>query len=406
MLDRYRSLHASHKQAKASFSGWHRASVAAMQRRCWPLIVGSSFALLIACSDGDDGRRDAAAALDAGRDAAAADEPSGAGDLLAASASHACTLRQTGMYCWGLNFVGQLGNGSSQDSDVPVVADVERETVVELAVASGRTCVVRTEGDVLCWGANDFGQIGDGTRELAPHGSAPQGIDDATHIAVDSQSSCVVHGSAGEVTCSGESPADTPEQGSTVPETIEGLSNVVELHAGAYSAYCARDADDRVWYWKFSAGAWTEPKETAALAGARAIGLPAFNEVCGLLETGITCVSVDDDSTVELPDSADVSQMAAVGGALTVTARAPDGRWLLWNVPSFVLQAMGIADVAGAFAIEIGSDMPLRDLVVAGLRACALREDRSIVCQDLIDSMDDLDKRELDLDQEVSGFPR
>jgi hypothetical protein len=371
----------------------------------WPLIAGSSFALLLACGDDDDGSHDAANTHDAGHDAAT-DEPSGAGDLLAASASHACALRQTGMYCWGLNFVGQLGNGRSEDSEVPVVADVERDSVAELGVASGRTCVVRVGGDVLCWGANDFGQIGDGTRDPAPQGSAPRGIEDATHIAVDSQSSCLVHGGEGEVVCFGESSADAPESGSTSPETIAGLSGVVELHAGSYSAYCARDADDRVWYWKFSEGTWTEPKEAKALAGARAIGLPIFDEVCGLLETGITCVRVDDGSTVDLPDSQGVSQMTTVGGALTVSGLAPDGRWFFWNVPSFVLQAMGVADVAGTFAITVGSDVPLRELIVAGLRACALREDRSVVCQDVIESMDDLNKREFELDRVVPDLPR
>jgi uncharacterized protein (UPF0303 family) len=78
----------------------------------------------------------------------------------------------------------------------------------------------------------------------------------------------------------------------------------------------------------------------------------------------------------------------------------------LWNVPSFVLQAAGVADVAGAFAIEIGSALPLRELIVSGLRACALREDRSVVCQDVIESMDDLDKREFELDHEVTELPR
>src|SRR5689334_9203759 len=99
-----------------------------MMCRLWSVSLAVSFSLVAGCGNDDAG--DLPDAPDAGRDAAD-DEPSRAGDLLAVSPTHACALRQTGMYCWGLNFLGQLGDGSSDDSEVPVAADVDRDTVVE-----------------------------------------------------------------------------------------------------------------------------------------------------------------------------------------------------------------------------------------------------------------------------------
>jgi hypothetical protein len=368
-------------------------------------LISVLFVVLAGCGDatGDaTNEHDDAAVLD----------DAGGGDagtfhyMLAATVTHACALRQAGLYCWGNNFVGQLGNDSTQDSDVPVAAKVERDDIVELAVRSGRTCVLLRTGEVSCWGANDHGQIGNGTRDDARVARTASGIDDAVHIAVDDRSTCAVRGDAGTVACWGESAAETPEAGSVLPIAIFGLSNVVELRVGAHSGYCARDRDERVQCWQFRDGGWTTPEEAVALSGARAIGMPAQREVCGLLESGIVCENLDDGSTVALPDSVEVEQLTVSGGALTVSARAPDGQWLLWNVPSFILQAMGVADVAGASTLEVDSDVPMRELLVVGLRACALREDDSVVCEDVIRSDEDLDKTQFEIAMKVAGLPR
>jgi hypothetical protein len=87
---------------------------------------------------------------------APADDPSLArGNSLAISPSHYCARRQAGLFCWGENFLGQLGTGDEQSSDVPVQATVAGADIVEIAAATGRTCVRRGSGEIACWGAND-----------------------------------------------------------------------------------------------------------------------------------------------------------------------------------------------------------------------------------------------------------
>ena len=64
--------------------------------------------------------------------------------------------------CQGANHVGQLGDGSGQNSTTPIeVRDLDG--VVELASGDSHTCALLESGAVRCWGDNRNGQLGDGT---------------------------------------------------------------------------------------------------------------------------------------------------------------------------------------------------------------------------------------------------
>lgn len=92
--------------------------------------------------------------------------PSGALGFVAvvAGASHSCALSSTGVAsCWGANDEGQLGDGSRNDrsSPVRVRTDLRFST---LAAGEAHTCGLAGRGVPLCWGENLSGQLGDGTR--------------------------------------------------------------------------------------------------------------------------------------------------------------------------------------------------------------------------------------------------
>ena len=79
--------------------------------------------------------------------------------------SHACAVLKTGkLACWGDNEYGQLGTGNTTGSLSPVEVDLkEGETAVAVGNGSGHTCVILNDDSVICWGRNDYGQLGDGT---------------------------------------------------------------------------------------------------------------------------------------------------------------------------------------------------------------------------------------------------
>lgn len=91
------------------------------------------------------------------------------GDFVYASVSagktHACAITETGLaYCWGANDEGQLGDGTQTDQYLPVlVAGTSRFT--EISAGQSHTCALDANGLAYCWGANWNGQLGDETTE-------------------------------------------------------------------------------------------------------------------------------------------------------------------------------------------------------------------------------------------------
>lgn len=81
-----------------------------------------------------------------------------------AGVAHACGLRASGrLYCWGADRYGQLGDGApSEDRDAPVEVLGGSTHWRAVGVGGFHTCGIRASGRLLCWGADDLGQVGDG----------------------------------------------------------------------------------------------------------------------------------------------------------------------------------------------------------------------------------------------------
>lgn len=88
------------------------------------------------------------------------------------SRTHACAVALRGVWCWGDNANGQLGDGTvdarSYAVRVPAVTDAATVTS-----GGGSTCAARTDGAVWCWGSNHSGRLGDGSD---PVGRASPGL--------------------------------------------------------------------------------------------------------------------------------------------------------------------------------------------------------------------------------------
>ncbi|HSJ08611.1 MAG TPA: hypothetical protein VK928_01830, partial [Longimicrobiales bacterium] len=75
---------------------------------------------------------------------------------------HTCALTATGTpYCWGANEFGMLGDGTRTNRTAPVaITGVQFEGI---DAGAAHTCGLGSGGGASCWGHNDEGQLGDGT---------------------------------------------------------------------------------------------------------------------------------------------------------------------------------------------------------------------------------------------------
>jgi hypothetical protein len=110
--------------------------------------------------------------------------------VIGAGAYHTCALHMGGgVKCWGLNYVGQLGDGTSITRSTPVDVIGLGSSATAIATGGWHTCALLLGGGVKCWGRNDFGHLGDGT--LSDH---------LTPMDVAGLSSDVMAIAAGEIT--------------------------------------------------------------------------------------------------------------------------------------------------------------------------------------------------------------
>lgn len=164
--------------------------------------------------------------------------------------AHSCALRASGqVLCWGFNSSGELGDGTTTNHPVPtpVVGLGAGSGVVAIAVGYEHACALRGNGEMLCWGSNSYGKLGTGRTgdEHAPatvSGFGPGAS--VIGIAAGRNHTCAVK-SDQSVYCWGDNTAgalgDGTSAGHMVPMPVATLgagSGVVRVSAG-FDVSCA-----------------------------------------------------------------------------------------------------------------------------------------------------------------------
>lgn len=160
------------------------------------------------------------------------------GGLLTAGSQHSCRLTAAGgVLCWGSNGFGQLGDGTWTDRATPAGVDGLGEGVLSLGANGYHTCAVTDSGAVKCWGLNEHGQLGDGstTGSLVPVDVVGLGAG-IRSVAAGYEHTCAVT-TAGAVKCWGANESGELGDGSTTdrlaPVDVQGLAaDVVSVTAG------------------------------------------------------------------------------------------------------------------------------------------------------------------------------
>lgn len=151
---------------------------------------------------------------------------------ITAGTSHTCgTLVDGSMVCWGSNGDGQLGTTATTDtkSNIPVAVALPAGTKIkEMSAGGNHTCALTFTEEVLCWGNNDSGQLGNNSidshstpvKVLQLHSAAHSGGSVSSSITDNSALLTTTFAHTDSVTHRSLS-YGTDEQMSSVKETID-----------------------------------------------------------------------------------------------------------------------------------------------------------------------------------------
>jgi len=174
-------------------------------------------------------------------------------EALAAGYAHSCALQNGGVLCFGSNSNGQLGNGTTADSSVPVAVTGLAGPVLAVAAGAGslHSCALLESGEVWCWGANSSGQLGNGTTADSSVPVQVTGLPGgAVGIAAGALHSCALLGSGG-AWCWGYGGNGQLGNGSTassaVPVAVLGVANGTGIAAGGTHACFLAGGNVQCW---------------------------------------------------------------------------------------------------------------------------------------------------------------
>jgi alpha-tubulin suppressor-like RCC1 family protein len=223
---------------------------------------------------------------------------------------------------WGDNSVGQLGNGTTgNDSAVPKpVTGLTGVTAISAGFAHGLALL--TNGTVMAWGDNRYGELGDGSTASSANPVAVSNLSDVTAIAAGGDFSLALLGD-GTVMAWGDNGygelGDGNTTGSDVPVPISGLNGVTAIAAGLEHGL-ALMGDGSVMAWGNNnigqlgdgtpGGVSDTPLAVTGLAGYTVTAVAAgLDHSLGLLSSG-TVVAWGDNRSGELGDDS-VTQSAS-----------------------------------------------------------------------------------------------
>jgi alpha-tubulin suppressor-like RCC1 family protein len=123
---------------------------------------------------------------------------------ITAGRSHTCAVTVgNDAFCWGSNNWGQVGIGGTVSDAVTAPQKVETNAQFRtIAAGLGHTCALTTGNTAYCWGLNNYGQLGDGTKNRHLRPVAVQGAGALSALFPGASHTCG-RSRSGEVFCWG-----------------------------------------------------------------------------------------------------------------------------------------------------------------------------------------------------------
>lgn len=155
------------------------------------------------------------------------------------------------VWAWGANNAGQLGDGSTTSQEIPIQTDI-LPSVSSVAGGVLHSMALTFDGKVWAWGHNSKGQLGDGTTTTKPTPFQVGGLPDAVGISAGHWFSSYAVGVDGSAWAWGYNIYGQLGDGTTTlrttPTQLTTLSGVVAIEGGQYHALALlSDGTVRAW---------------------------------------------------------------------------------------------------------------------------------------------------------------
>ncbi len=256
--------------------------------------------------------------------------------------THFCALAGGTVSCWGSNLWGQLGIGTSGATAFATTPQLVPgiSTATQLAVGDFHTCVVLADQTVRCWGSNQSSELGIGAPDAAAHPipTLVTGLVGVRKLVAASNSCALL--TNGSVKCFGVVSLSTGNIRVDSAITVPGFSNGVDIAVSGSLAVCVMNADTTV-----TCGGQNGSGEL----GRGTVNVPSITGFAPAAVTGLSGVA------------------GISGGLSTFCANHSNGTVSCWGSNQFSL--LGLSPTS----IPANSSVPFLAPNLAGISSLALR---------------------------------
>lgn len=166
--------------------------------------------------------------------------------------AHTCSVDKLGnVYCWGNNEVGQIGVGTTNSPIAPATKLPNFSKVKMVSAGAAHNCVIDKNENLYCWGQNGNGKLGIGTLDQSNSPVKVNGIAKVKFVHASRLATCAI--SNGDVYCFGsnefgELQTESKDKNVLVPSKVPGISEAKKVLVGTQVA-CALVSGNKLYCW-------------------------------------------------------------------------------------------------------------------------------------------------------------
>ena len=318
-------------------------------------------------------------------------------------------LDNDSLVCWGRNHQGQLGDGNSNYRYPPTPLHFEANRYAQKVAIEHHSCAILNDDSLVCWGENDYGQLGDDTR-IDRHIPTPVHLGlSAKAIALGRQHTCAILLDDESLKCWGDNEDGRLGDGTTVGRNIPTLVDLggnatAQAISAGLSHTCAILDDYTLKCWGNNTSGQlgdgtNAPKNTPTLVdlggGATAKAISAgLSHTCAILDDD-TLKCWGNNASGQLGDGTNISKntptLVSLGGSATAKkisvgaahtcAILNDDTLKCWGYNEFAqLGDISLTSRNVPTDVVLGQNRTVKAISAGHSHTCAILDDDSLWC--------------------------